>query len=100
MAVTHDTAHSFDVVDALPVKTDEGGGSHRAPARHRQASRCGIKKEVRAPWPLADVVIPRRYHPFAGAQNNTGPGITRAADSAYGAPATQMTTLKCRYVQS
>jgi hypothetical protein len=30
MAVTHDIAHSFDVVDALPVKTDEGGESHRA----------------------------------------------------------------------
>ena len=30
MAVTHDMAHSFDV-DALSVKTDEGGESHRAP---------------------------------------------------------------------
>ena len=34
-AVTHDMAHSFDVVDALPVKTDEESESHRAPARHR-----------------------------------------------------------------
>ena len=29
MAVTHDLAHSSDVADAVPVKTDEGGESHR-----------------------------------------------------------------------
>jgi hypothetical protein len=49
---------------------------------------------------LADAVIHRRYHPFAGARNNTGPGITRAADPASGAPTTHMTTLKRRYAQS
>jgi hypothetical protein len=100
MAVTHDMAHSFDVVDALPVKTDEGANliepQHGTDKRHGVASR----RKYAPPWPLVDVVIPRRYHPFAGAQNNTGSGITRAADSAFGAPTTQMTTLKCRYVQS
>ena len=33
-AVTHDMAHSFDIADGLPVKTDEGDESHRLPARH------------------------------------------------------------------
>ena len=33
-AVTHDMAHSFDIADALPVKTDKGDESHRLPARH------------------------------------------------------------------
>lgn len=57
MAVTHDIVHSFNVVDAVPVKTDEGGESHRVRHWHRQAPRCGIKKEAGAPWPLDDVVI-------------------------------------------
>jgi hypothetical protein len=38
MAVTHDMAHSFDV--ALPVKTDEGGESHRA--RHGTGKSHGV----------------------------------------------------------
>lgn len=69
---------SFDVVDAVPVKTDEGGESHRA--RHGTDKRHGVapRRKYVPPWPLVDVVIPCRYHPFAGAQNNAGPGITRA----------------------
>jgi hypothetical protein len=43
MAVTHDMAHSFGVVDAVPGKTDEGGESHHArrgtDRRHGVASR-------------------------------------------------------------
>jgi hypothetical protein len=43
MAVTHDIAHSFDVVDALPVKTDEGANLiapwHGTDKRHGVASR-------------------------------------------------------------
>jgi hypothetical protein len=37
MAVTHDMARFFGVVDAVPVKTDEGSGSHRA--RHGTGKR-------------------------------------------------------------
>ena len=66
MAVAHDMAHSFNVVDALPVKTDEGGESHRAPARHRQASRCGIKKEVRAPMAACRCRHPSPLPPVRG----------------------------------
>jgi hypothetical protein len=86
MAVTHDMAHSFDIVGALPVKTDEGANLIAPRARHRQASRCGIKKEVRGPlWPLADVVIPRRYHSFAGrprSKSTRSGGSAAAAESA------------------
>ena len=42
---------------------------------HQEGSTC-------PPWPLAYAVIPRRYHPFAGAQNNAGPGSPGHADSA------------------
>jgi hypothetical protein len=70
---------SFDIVDAATVKTDEGDESHRAlhgtdnhrSVWHQEGSTC-------PPWPLVDVVIPRRYHPFADAQNNAGPGVTGA----------------------
>jgi hypothetical protein len=40
MAATHDMAHSFGVVDAVPVKTDEGGDSHRT--RHGTGRRHGV----------------------------------------------------------
>jgi hypothetical protein len=38
--LTHDLAHSFGVVDAVPGKTDEGGESHRA--RHGTDRRHGV----------------------------------------------------------
>jgi|HubBroStandDraft_6_1064221.scaffolds.fasta_scaffold177197_1 hypothetical protein len=47
-AVTHDMAHSFDIADALPVKTDEGGESHRLPARHASHVTRGSPRIQRA----------------------------------------------------
>ena len=78
MAVKHDMAHSFDVADALPVKTDEGGEFHRAPARHRQASRYGIKEgSTCPPWPLADVGRPARLRSpgVPGLPHGAGSGL-------------------------
>ena len=66
-------ARSFDVVDAVPVKTDEGGESHRA--RHG-TDKCLCVASRRKYVPHG------RYHPSASAQNNAGPGITRHAHSA------------------
>lgn len=55
MAVMHDMARSFGIADAVPVKTDEGGESHRADTAptgatvwHQEGSTC--------PWPLVDIV--------------------------------------------
>jgi hypothetical protein len=54
MAVTHDMAHSFGSVDAVPVKTDERGESQRA--RHGTDRRHGHQDGSTCPWPLAAAV--------------------------------------------